>query len=152
MSNKQPLGKCKKHPGYLYKNKPSKTKAYPKGCPRCWDLWNLSIEVEQSASTGKELVKTSPNVEGKNQHTGDMEKFARGKLRKGNVLVERLDGISKGERPGSTVKDELAATKMLIDIVKEKDDSDRPQDITVNVLNLKDTSFADYKKRPRNTS
>lgn len=141
---KQPLGKCKKHPGYLYKQKPRKTNAYPKGCPRCWDLWQLATAVEVSSADGKQVEKKSHNVDGKNQNTGDIHEYARGKLKKGRTLVDRLDVISAGDAPGSSVKDEIAATQQLYKIMKDDQQDDKPQDIRVVVLNLADSTFKEY--------
>lgn len=140
-----PLGKCKKHPGYRYTQKPRATKAFPNGCPRCWDLWNLATQVEISAAEGKKVEITSNNKEGKNQFTGDIHHYARSKLRKGRTLVDRLNLISKGERAGSTVKDELAATQQLYKIMREDLQEDKPQDIRVVVLNLANSTFKEYK-------
>ena len=133
----QELGKCKKHPRYRYTKKPKKTGMYPKGCPACWELWRQACQVTES----KKGIVTNP--EGKNQHSGDMKEYAKRITKDGHVLVDRLDAISMGVTPGSTVKDELAATKMLVDITKDIDE-DRPQDIRVLVLNLKDTTFKEY--------
>lgn len=138
----QPLGKCKKHPGYRYKQKPRKTKAYPKGCPRCWELWNLATQVEISSATGAEDQPVKPKKRDKRK--GDIHTYARTKLRKGRDLVDRLDTISKGEAPGSTVKDEIAATKELYKIMKDDQQDDKPQDIRVVVLNLADSTFKEY--------
>jgi hypothetical protein len=146
MSKKQPLGKCKKHPGYLYKNKPRKTTAYPKGCPRCWELWQeASALVLAKKETGQAQKGEVLNPKGKNQHGKDIHQYARQKLKKGHVLVDRLDTISQGLAPGSTVKDEMAASQLLYKIIKDDQQDDKPQDIRVVVLNLADSTFKEYK-------
>lgn len=141
----QPLGKCKKHPGYRYKQKPRKTNAYPKGCPRCWELWNeasaLAVKKKKDGQVQKGEVM---NPTGKNQHSKDIHEYARKKLKKGHVLVDRLDLISQGMAPGCTVKDEIAATKELYKIMKDDQQDDKPQDIRVVVLNLADSTFKEY--------
>lgn len=145
--SKQPLGKCKKHPGYLYKQKPRKTKAYPKGCPDCWKLWNEATAlVAAKAETGQFQKGEVANPSGKNGRGKDIHHYARSKLSKGKVLVDRLDVISKGEAAGSTVKDEIAATKELYKIMTADQQEDKPQDIRVVVLNLADSSFEEYKR------
>lgn len=35
------LVKCKQHPTYKMIREPRSTTKYPKGCPRCWELFRL---------------------------------------------------------------------------------------------------------------
>jgi hypothetical protein len=154
MKKKQPLGKCKKHPGYQYKRRPQRTKAYPKGCPRCWELWNLATQVELSAATGSEPVESKPmnlNPSGKNQYDKDVHEYARHKLTKGHYLVDRLKTMADGLEPGASAKDVLSAIQLLYKMMKDDQQEDKPQDIRVVVLNLKDTTFEEYRDGSANT-
>jgi hypothetical protein len=123
-----------------------KTKAYPKGCPKCWELFNkshaLALKKKEDGQAQKGDVL---NPKGKNQH-GDIHHYARSKLKKGKTLVDRLDIISKGEAAGSTVKDELAATQLLYRMIKDDEQDDKPQDIRVLILDARGVPFEDYKK------
>jgi hypothetical protein len=48
--------KCKEHPRYMAKRKPSASIEYPFGCPACWAVWdkskagtvNVALSVEEA--------------------------------------------------------------------------------------------------------
>ena len=151
------MEKCRKHPKYTGRRKPRPTGLYPKGCPKCWEIYQ-SIQVEMDQKPPQpvppqllpHVVKPGQvlNPEGRNgdNNPDSIHEYARRKLKNGKILVDRLDTVSKGEKAGSSVKDEMAAHQLLYKIMKDDEIGDKPQDIRVIVLNVKDATFEEYQR------
>ena len=149
------MEKCRKHPRYTGKRKPRPTGLYPDGCPKCWEIHK---EFHRPPTPNeKKLANLKPAKKGEVRNplginqSQTVHEYARKKLKNGKELVDRLDKISKGQKAGSSVKDEMAASQLLYKIIKDDEVTDKPQYVRVIVLNVKDATFEEY-QRGQNTS
>ncbi len=161
--------RCRKHPGYSFKEEPRPTTAYPAGCAVCDILWKKHLETvpvvvpelmdddngnkKSSEDTQFQPGPLHPNWKdkvGEVDADDPIQDIVRKYTRGGESIVSEICKIA-GVHPTHTlnlkqvaVRDRFAALKWLDDRGYPRVEEEKDQGIKVLLINLGDGSFQNY--------